>query len=156
MVLGALLMARLVTTSASLPLFVPRSPTRVPMTWPPAAPDPETLALALVGFAFLVGGGLFAILGLRRVLEEERYLALRVDGLLFVDGASRRFVSWDDVAEIRYEAEGNAIVFERESASEWMLDCHFAGASNSEIVKKALEVRRRALLGMYRDGTRRR
>jgi hypothetical protein len=154
MVLGALLIARLVTRAASISVLTSHSPTRVPMTWPPPAPDPETWVPALLGFTFLVGGGLFAILGLRRVLEEERYLALRVDGLLFVDGSTRRFVSWDDVADVRYEAPGNAIVFVRESASDWVLDCRFAGASNSEIVKKALEVRRRSLLGMYRHGSR--
>lgn len=150
MVLGALLVARLVTRSSSASLIASRSVARMPMMWPPAAPDLEVLSVALLGFAFLVGGGLFAILGLRRVLEEERYLALRVDGLLFVDGATRRFVPWDDVAEIRYDSPHDAIVFVRESASDWALGQRFAGTTNAEIVKTALEVRRRALLGMYR------
>lgn len=150
MVLGALFVARLVARSSSPSLIASRSLARMPLMWPPAAPDLEALSIAFLGFVFLVGGGLFAILGLRRVLEEERYLALRVDGLLFVDASTRRFVPWDDVAAIRYDSSEDAIVFARESASDWVLGQRFAGVTNAEIATKALEVRRRALLGMYR------
>lgn len=150
MVAGSFGIARLVMSAPHAVLMASRSPTRGAVLWPTATLDPTTVALALLGFAVLVGGGLFAILGLNRVLSEESYLALRVDGALLVHGDARRLVRWEDVTDVVHDATRDAIVLAREGADEWVIERRFAGATNAEIVKKAIEVRRRALFGMYR------
>lgn len=149
MVAGSFSIARLVMGAPHAAVMATRSPTRVPVLWPAVALEPTTIAWALIGFALIVGGGLFAILGLQRVLSDESYLALRVDGALFVRGAARRFVRWEDIADVRHDAARDAIVFACDRG-DWPLEARFAGATNRDIVKKALEVRRRALFGMYR------
>lgn len=150
MVTGSFGIARLVMSAPHAALIASRSPTRGVVIWPTATLDPTTVALAVLGFAVLVGGGLVAILGLNRVLSEESYLALRVDGALLVHGDARRLVRWDDVADVRHDPTRDAIVLVREGGDEWAIERRFAGATNGEIVKKAAEVRRRALFGMYR------
>lgn len=151
MLAGSVAVARLVMTAPThVVLYGSRSPTRYPVIWPATPVDPETLAWTLIGFALVVGCGLFAVLGLRRVLSEESYLALRVDGVLFQSGERRRFARWDDVEDVTHDPERDALVLAlRGEETPWALDARFAGASNAEIAKKALTVRRRALFGMY-------
>jgi hypothetical protein len=156
MATASLALARLVLTAPLMAHVGSRSPTRYPIMagdglLPAAAVPISTVALALLGFGALVGCGLFAILGLKKVLSEESYLALRVDGVLFVraDG-TRRFARWEEIEDVRHEAAGDAVVLAMHEGEPWALAWRFAGAGNAEIARKAAAVRRRALFGMYK------
>ena len=107
-----------------------------------------SLAWGLVGIAIVLGGGAVTVLGTMRILWEESYLALRVDGALFVRGEQRRYARWDDVEDVRHDAERDALVIVR-SGHEWVLTHRFAGVSHEQIAKSARAIRRRAIHGMY-------
>lgn len=106
------------------------------------------IALGALGLACIVVGGGTAIVGLRRVLTEEAYLALRTDGAYFRNGAERSLVRWDDVEEIRHE--GGAVVFARHDGTSWVRRERFAGIEASELARRAAEIRRKALFGLLR------
>lgn len=110
----------------------------------------ESLLLAFaiggLGLGTIVGGGVLAIVGLRGVLAEERYLALRTDGAYLRDGARREILLWADVAEVR--AEGRAVVFERHDGTTWLRDEAFAGIDATALARHAADVRGKALFGL--------
>lgn len=107
-----------------------------------------SLAWGLGGIAIVLGGGAITVLGTMRVLWEESYLALRVDGALFVRGEQRRYVRWDDVEDVRHDPARGALVIVRDG-HEWVLSDRFAGTSHEDIAKRARAIRRRAIHGMY-------
>lgn len=101
-----------------------------------------------LGLVLVAAGALFAIIGLRRVLDEESYLALRSDGALFVRGAERRLVVWSDVEDVR--AEHGHVVFVGHDGVRAEIDAVFAGQPVADVVRVAREVRRKALFGLLR------
>lgn len=103
---------------------------------------------SVLGILCVALGGLTAILGLRRVLAEDAYLALRTDGALLVNGDERTFASWDDIEAVRWDAERDALVLERREGEPWVLALRFAGVANRELVRRAVEVRRKSLFGI--------
>lgn len=106
------------------------------------------MTTGLLALACLLGGGVTAMVGLRRALEEESYLALRRDGALFVTGETERFVSWDDVEDVRWDASTDALVFVSHGGEPVPLVARFADVSNEELAKRARAVRRRAVHGL--------
>lgn len=108
------------------------------------------LTTGLFAFVCLVGGGLTAILGLRRVLSEESYLALRHDGALFVHGDEERFVAWEDVEDVRWDAGTDALLFVSHDGEAVPLHARFADIANEEVARRARAVRRRAVFGLFR------
>ena len=106
------------------------------------------IATGLVALGCLLGGGVTAIVGLRRALEEESYLALRRDGALFVTGDTERFVAWDDVEDVRWDAPTDALVFVSHEGEAVSLVARFADVGNEELAKRARAVRRRAVHGL--------
>jgi hypothetical protein len=108
------------------------------------------LTTGLFAFACLLGGGLTAILGLRRVLSEESYLALRHDGALFVHGEEERFVAWEDVEDVRWDAGTDALLFVSHDGEAVPLHARFADIANEEVARRARAVRRRAVFGLLR------
>ncbi len=110
------------------------------------------LTTGLLAFGCLLGGGLTAMLGLRRLLAEESYLALRHDGALFVHGDEERFVSWDDVEDVRWDAGSDALLFVAHDGEAVPLVARFADMPNEELAKRARAVRRRAIFGLLGGG----
>lgn len=115
--------------------------------------DEETMPVGPLGRpwyglagASLVLGILTTIVGLQRVLSEERYLALRTDGALFVDGETQRFFAWSRVARI--ERDASTLVFVSHDDDRTTLSGAFAGVDHDELVRRANQVRRRALFGI--------
>jgi hypothetical protein len=106
--------------------------------------------LGLLGLGFVIGGGLTAVVGLHRLLAEESWIALRVDGALFVHGESRRFASWDDVEDVRFDAQRDAVVIVIDGGEEWAIAERFAGTANRDLAKSAAAIRRKARFGLYR------
>jgi hypothetical protein len=138
------------------PLGLASGPASVPLSGQSreahSAPRSPVLELTtgLFAFACLLGGGLTAILGLRRVLSEESYLALRHDGALFVHGDEERFVAWDDVEDVRWDASSDALLFVAHDGETVPLQARFADIANEEIARRARGVRRRAVFGLLR------
>lgn len=108
------------------------------------------LALAGLGLICVAGGSAWAILGLRTVMSEESYLALRNDGAYFRHGRERSLLPWEEVETVRWDPEARAVVFVRHDGSTWVRAERFAGTEGSEIAKRASEVRRKALFGLLR------
>lgn len=104
--------------------------------------------LGVIGLLFVAGGAATAILGLRHVLREERYLLLRKDGALFVRGKDKSLVRWSDVEDVIHE--DGQLVFVRHDGSALFIDESWGGVSLPELAKRAAQLRRRALFGLIR------
>lgn len=106
------------------------------------------ITTGLVALGCLVGGGFTAILGLKRALSEECYLALRHDGALFVSGETERFVAWDDLEDVAWDARTDALLFVGHDGEAVPLVARFADVTNEELAKRVRAVRRRAVHGL--------
>jgi hypothetical protein len=108
------------------------------------------LGLWLLGIGCIVGGAATSILGLRGVLSEESYLALRTDGAYFRSDRERSLVRWEDVESVRWDAATRSVLFERHDGTAWIRREAFAGVDGAELAKRASEIRRKALFGLIR------
>lgn len=108
------------------------------------------LGLGFFGIACIVAGGATAIIGLRGVLSEESYLALRTDGAYFRTARERSLVRWDEVEGVRWDPATRSVLFERHDGSAWIRTEAFAGIEGKDLAKRAGEVRRKALFGLIR------
>lgn len=106
------------------------------------------LGLGVFGLLCIATGGATAIVGLRRVLTEESYLALRTDGAYFRRGDERALCRWEDVEEVRWMADARALWFIRHEGPPWIRAERFAGVEGAELAKRASEIRRKALFGL--------
>jgi len=151
MLLGSLVSAMgLLVSRGNLPHPLVAS-RRGPVAYVEAAPGQSPvleIATGLVALGCLLGGGVTAIIGLRRALEEESYLALRRDGALFVTGDTERFVAWDDVEDVRWDAPTDALLFVSHDGEAVPLVARFSDVGNEELAKRARAVRRRAVHGL--------
>lgn len=106
------------------------------------------LALGVAGLACIALGGAAAIVGLRRVLTDESYLALCTRGAFFRAGEERALVRWEDVEAVRWDAEARAVRFERHDGSAWIRAERYAGIEGPRLAARAADVRRKALFGL--------
>jgi len=107
------------------------------------------LSVSLAVLACLVAGGLTALIGLMKVLGEERYLALRQDGALLVLDDTERFVSWDDLEAVRWDETRDAVLLVPYGGDAVPVIERFADIANSELAKRAENIRRRAQFGLF-------
>lgn len=98
------------------------------------------------GLATIVAGGLLCILGLRRELAVERYLALRADGAYFRDGDARSVLRWEEVREV--VREGDAVVLVGHDGARWVRAERFAGIGAEELARRIADTRGKALFGL--------
>lgn len=105
-------------------------------------------ALGLGGLLLVIAGTGTAVLGLRHILAEERYVLLRSDGALFVRGKERRVVKWRNVEDVRHE--DGALVFHCHDGTALSVDGQWGGVTPSELARRAGQIRRRALMGLIR------
>jgi len=104
--------------------------------------------LGYVALLLVACGGGTAIAGLRRELLEERWLALRTDGLVYArDGRTRR-VRWRFVEDVR--VDGARLVITLRSGRTIELRDRFAGTTRASLAEKIAHVQRRAALGLLR------
>lgn len=114
------------------------------------AGDRGSLAWGLFGIACVAGSGLYSVLGLQRVLQQERYVAFRVDGVLLVHDEGRRHLRWEDIEDVVHDAALDAVVFVGRDGEDWVLCQRFAGIDNLGLARAASRIRRRATFGLYR------
>lgn len=123
---------------------------------PEPAPDQSPIleiTTGLIALACLLGGGVTAIVGLKRALSEESYLALRHDGALFVHGDTERFVAWEDLEDVRWDAPTNALLFVGHDGEAVPLVARFADVTNEDLAQRVRAVRRRAVHGLLRGSS---
>jgi hypothetical protein len=148
-VLGAACLAMCVGSLGVAGFVVRRAPFVRAPRWPMAEAVELTsgeLALGLLGLAVVLTAGLLTLFTLPRILTEERYIALRVDGLLVVDGGARRFEAWDKIGDVR--ADHTGVHVELEDGT-WTVSERFGGIEWPALAQHIAHVRRRALFGMY-------
>ena len=125
-----------------------------PGSWTPEVAQAPTLddhrgvmfSLGIAALALVVSGGGAAIWGLMRELSQERWLALRTDGLVIRDAGREKRAPWGQIAEVRMD--GTTIVVALASGNTWSIRDHFAGTTRSELGRRIAHVRRRALHGL--------
>jgi hypothetical protein len=88
----------------------------------------------LLALGCLVGGGFTAILGLKRAL--------------FVSGETERFVAWDDLEDVSWDARTDALLFVGHDGEAVPLVARFADVTNEELARRVRAVRRRAVHGL--------
>lgn len=109
------------------------------------------LGLGLIGLGSIVTGGTVAIVGLHRILREERYLALRTDGAFFRAGREHSLVRWEDVSSVRWDNDRQEVVFDLHDEDDpWRRPERYAGIAGPELAKRASEVRRKALFSLLK------
>ena len=112
------------------------------------APSATSIGLGALGLLLVLGGAGAAMVGLRRVLREERYLLLRSDGALFVQGRRRRLVKWQDVEDVHHE--GRELVFVCHDGLSLTIEERYGGVTLPELARRAASLRRKALFGLLR------
>ena len=110
-------------------------------------------ALVAVGSVCTVGGPIFLITALHRMLREEAYLALRTDGVLYHCGAMREVVAWDTLEKVRWDAEAGILRLERRTGDPWLIAERFAGIDGPALAKRMEDVRRKASFGLLDQKT---
>ena len=113
-----------------------------------SAPSALTWALGAAGLLLVFAGIATAGIGLRRIVAEERYVLLRSDGALFVDGEERRIVKWRNVESVVHE--DGQLVFQCHDGSALTIEGEWGGVALPELARRVAQVRRRALFGLTR------
>jgi hypothetical protein len=104
--------------------------------------------VALVGACMTLGGLVLAVGSAVVMIQEERYLAVRVDGILLHPSRDNEtLVAWDDIAEVSANADGAVIVKRKEGSAEtWSV-----GAEAGALADKLEDFRKKAALGILRQ-----
>jgi hypothetical protein len=110
--------------------------------------EPGRWALVAVGSVCTVGGPIFLIASLHRILREEAYLALRTDGVLYHRGAERELLAWDTLEKVRWDPEASVLRLERRTGDPWLIAERFAGIDGPALAKRMEDVRRKASFGL--------
>jgi hypothetical protein len=104
--------------------------------------------LAFVALLLVASGGASAILGLWREMRQERWLALRTDGLVYSrDGRTRR-MPWRFIEDVR--AEGASLVIVLRSGKRIEIRERFTGTTRAALSQQIAQMRRRSELGLLR------
>lgn len=102
--------------------------------------------VGLVGACGNVGGPLYAIFGLRHILMQDSYIALRTDGIAIRDNIDETLHAWDDIIDVR--SVDNTIVIDKRDDTTHTITLRFAGITHAALAKRVEHVRKRAALGM--------
>lgn len=100
---------------------------------------------ACVGALSNVGGPVYAIVGLRRVLTYDEYVAMRSDGLEVRLEAHSAFYDWESLDELVLDERGGIALPD----AYVVLPARFSGIDARELVRRIEQQRKRALLGLH-------
>ncbi len=126
-----------------------------PLTFPHASArflgaGSAPVAMMLLGFAMVIAGPLIAISGLKRVIEVDAFIALRLDGVLVHLPGRAELVRWGDVTEVLYDAPSSCIALVRGEQEPFFIMEKLAGIEPEAFAKRLKEVHRKALFGVLR------
>lgn len=100
------------------------------------------------GMLLVVSGPATMIWSMRRRWDDDRYLMLRVDGLLMQEEEPWS-IRWDNVSKVRWDDGDDSIVLQlRSDDSEVRIDQRYMGITNQELAREAESVRRKASFGL--------
>lgn len=102
-------------------------------------------ALAVVGAVCTLAGPLYAVLAFKAALSEERWVALRSDGLAWSDGGREDFIAWGDLEAV--EATPQGVVLQA-AGTRHLVDAPLDGITHEELAARIDLSRRRALMGI--------
>lgn len=100
---------------------------------------------ACVGALSNVGGPVYAIVGLRRVLTYDEYVAMRTDGLELKLESHSVFYPWDSLSELVLDERGGLVLPD----TYVVLPARFSGIDARGLVRRMEQQRKRALLGLH-------
>jgi hypothetical protein len=113
-------------------------------------PQHVRVGAAILGFACVLSGACFTMVGMQRILRDEVCLAVRTDGLAVRASGSETLVPWDDLAEARWDTTLAALVLERQGQVALVLAHVFAEVGGPELARRLKQAKRRADLNMLR------
>ena len=101
------------------------------------------------GLLLVVSGPATMIWSMRRRWQDDRYLMLRVDGLLVQDH-ERFSILWESVSRVRWDDGDDSIVLEMrdEDDAEVRIGQRYMGITNQDLAREAEAVRRKASFGL--------
>lgn len=104
------------------------------------------------GVLTVASGPLSAILGLRRLLEDESYVAVRRDGIVLARPSSPPLLlPWDEVARVGFDARAGLAEIERtDGRAKEAIDMRLGGIDGRELARRLEAYRRRASFGLLR------
>lgn len=109
------------------------------------------IAAVLGGLALVIAGPVLAAVGLKRVLVDDVYLALRSNGVLWKDGAGETFVPWDSLARADVLAADDGLSLrEAGTGRELLIRERFVGIESAALAKRIGHLRLRVLHGLER------
>ncbi len=100
---------------------------------------------ACVGAMSNVGGPVYAIVGLRRVLTYDEYVAMRTDGLELKLESHAAFYAWESLDELVLDDAGGLVLPD----TYVVLPARFSGIDARGLVRRMEQQRKRALLGLH-------
>lgn len=104
--------------------------------------------LGAIGAGCSVGGPIYAVVGLRRALDDDRYLALRSDGLQVNGRDGSTVVPWAALNNATWDAQAHALRLEIEDADPWLFPQRFAGIRGDALAERICAVQRKALMNL--------
>ena len=113
-------------------------------------PSDVRVAAAIVGFACVLTGAAFTMVGMQRILRDDVFLAVRTDGLVLRAAGRETHVPWEDLAQVRSDAAIGAVVLERSDTTQLTLTADFSGVELAELVRRLQQAKRRADMNMLR------
>ena len=109
-------------------------------------PEVQRIGLA-VGVTCTVGGALFGLLGILRVLSADPvWLLLREDAVVFHAQDEEVTISWQALSGARWT--GRVLILERDGGAPVEIRCRFMGTSGPALAARITEVQRQALMGV--------
>jgi hypothetical protein len=101
------------------------------------------------GLGLVAAAGLRAVWGLRRLLAEDSYIALRTDGVVVAESGGRTVeVPWDDLVECRLDDDGETLRLERCDGSLTRVRARFSGIDPAGLARRVEHLRRRTAFGL--------
>lgn len=107
------------------------------------------LGFGAAGLLIVISGGAIVLLGLKRELGHEVYLAFRTDGAIFRSGPDVAAVRWENVEDVWWDDAEQAVCFMAHDGEVWARRERYAGIDGPALAKRACQVRRKALFGLY-------
>jgi hypothetical protein len=113
-------------------------------------PERVRVVATVLGLVLTLAGPVTAILGLRRPLNEDLYIAVLLEGLLLHLEGEPKTIPWDDLLRVTARPATPGLVLELRDGSRIALDGVFAGVTSAELAARLDDARRKAAFSLLR------
>lgn len=104
-------------------------------------------ALLIGGLALIIAGPLGTMAALRRILNEDRYVALRADGIFVHLSAPGTLIEWDRFEEAEVDESGRLWLMDDAGLSQ-AVQARLDGIDPAQLTRRIGRVRTQALMGL--------